>query len=102
MTDQATGSSSEPGSGRARWQQRLEDLERERDELRVKLHLAKADAKDEWVRLEEKMDRLRARIRSAGREADEAAADVGDAAKRLWDEVKEGFERIRKDIARPR
>lgn len=98
MTDQAAGSSSEPGSGRARWQRMLQDLERERDELRVKLHLAKADAKDEWVRLEEKMDRLRARLRSAGREADAAADDVGEAAQRLWDEVKEGLQRIRNEV----
>ncbi len=30
----------------------LEHFKQQRDELQVQLHLAKADAKDEWVRLE--------------------------------------------------
>ena len=33
-------------------QKLCEDLKRQRDELQVRLHVAKAEARDEWARLE--------------------------------------------------
>ena len=46
---------------KAKFQDVLGDLERERDELRVRAHLARAEAKDELARLEQKLDELRFR-----------------------------------------
>ena len=56
---------------RARWQAILTDLERQRDELKVRLHLARAEARDEWekLRLDEKLATLRQRADAAGVEA---------------------------------
>jgi hypothetical protein len=78
-----------------RVQQLLSDLERQRDELRVKMHLAKADGREELAKLDEKLDQLRARAGRVTTEAQSAAGDIGDAAKVLASEIREGFERIR-------
>lgn len=106
MTDQASNlpantpdQPQEKETGRARWQRMLEDLERERDELRVRLHLAKAETRDELDRLEARMADLKARGSAARGEAGEAMEDIGDAAKHLWSEIKEGLARVRKSLA---
>lgn len=89
------------------WQDKLEELittlERERDELRVKVHLASLDAKDEFAELETRLDSLRARMTSASGDARETAGDVGDVvgetARKLADELKEGYRKIRERMA---
>jgi len=70
-------------------------LERQRDELRVKAALAKAEARDEWDELEDKWDRLKGKLRAAGEEADDASDDVKAALSMLMEELKKGYERIR-------
>ena len=74
----------------------LQRLETERDELKLKLGLAKLEAREEWNEMEEKLDRLRGRIKVVRGEAKEASGDVGAALDTLADEIKEGFARIRK------
>lgn len=76
--------------------QKLADFERERDELRVRLHLAKAEARDEWDKLDARLDELRARLDQVGNEAGEVFDDVGEAAKLLGDEIKTGLARLRR------
>jgi len=81
---------------RAKWQQTLADLERERDELKLRIHLAKAEGRDELTRLDGKIAELRQRAQAAGSEAKGAMGDVSGAAKNLLDEIKAGFDRVRK------
>ncbi|HEY7682219.1 MAG TPA: hypothetical protein VH879_06215 [Gemmatimonadales bacterium] len=83
---------------RARWAQTLSDLERERDELKLKIHLAKAEGRDELARLDEKISDLRQRTDAAGVEAKDAMGNVGEAAKKLVAEIKAGFDRVRKTL----
>lgn len=82
------------------WRQRLNEviakMERERDELRLQLHLAKAEARDELARVDEKMAELKARAAVIDDEARDALDDIGGAARALADEVKAGYERVRK------
>ena len=73
----------------------LERLETERDELKVKVGLAKLEAKEEWQEIQGKLDRLRGRMKVLGEEADDAGEDVGAALEMLGREIKEGFNRIR-------
>lgn len=82
----------------SRWQAVLTDLERQRDELKVRLHLAKAESRDEWERLEGKLAQLRLRATAAGGEAREAMKDIGGAADRLVEEIREGLDRVRKTL----
>lgn len=86
------------------WRQRLQqlvtELEQERDELRVKVHLARADAKDELEKLEAQLDarmaELKARVASYDKDGDGSVMDdLGDAAKSLARDLQEGFRKFR-------
>lgn len=86
------------------WRQKLQelvtDLERERDELRVKMHLAKADAKDELekldAQLEAKLTELKSKVASYDKDGDGSVMDdLGDAAKSLASDLQEGFRKFR-------
>ena len=74
----------------------VDDLKTQRDELAVKIHLARQEARDEWDALEKKLEHLRARAGVVGKEAGEAADDVRAAARQLIDELKKGYERVRR------
>lgn len=76
-------------------QEILERLRQQRDELRLKMHLGKAEARDEWEELEEKWASLKERLRAVGGEATDAKGDISSAAKDLASELKRGYERIK-------
>ena len=73
----------------------FDDLRTQRDELVVKLHLARADARDEWQALEKRWEHLKAKMEVVGHEAGEVAEDVGEAARGVLDELKKGYARLR-------
>jgi len=87
------------GDRKNRWRKILQDLEGERDELRVRLHLAKAEAKDELAKLDERIAELKTRANAAREEAGDALDDIEGAAKVLWGEIRDGFDRVRKSLA---
>jgi hypothetical protein len=72
-----------------------DELRTQRDELVVKLHLARADARDEWEALEKKWQHAKAKMGVVGREAGEVAEDVGEAARGVLEELKKGYARLR-------
>jgi hypothetical protein len=72
-----------------------EELKQARDELQVKIHLAAADARDEWEQLEKKWEHFRARAEVIGRTAEEAVEDVGEALEVVGEELKRGYKKIR-------
>ena len=76
----------------------VENLKTQRDELRVKMHLAAADAKDQWDELEGKWEHFEAKAKQVSGQAAEASKDIWAAAKDLGAEIKEGYERIRKTL----
>ena len=73
----------------------LEQLKQLRDELQVKLHLAKADAKDEWTRLEQQWQEVKPKLEAAREEAGKTAESVGAALGQAIDELKKGYDRLR-------
>lgn len=83
---------------RERLTEMLEKLEQERDELKVRMHLGKAEAREEWDKLDARVGELRARLDKAGDEAGDVLDDVGAAAKLLGDEIRQGFARIRRTL----
>lgn len=83
---------------KSRWDKLIEDLQQERDELRVRLHLARKEARDELDRLDARIDELKVRARAVATEADDAFDDIEGAAKVLWGEIKDGFARVRKSF----
>lgn len=73
----------------------LEHVKQQRDELQVKLHLAKADVKDEWARLETQWDEIKPKLEAARDEVGKTAESVGTALGMAIDELKKGYERLR-------
>lgn len=71
-------------------------IEQLRDEIKVKAHLGKAEAREALEELDKKWESLQAQYKpvadEAGKTAQNATAALGLAA----DEIKEGYQRIRK------
>ena len=76
----------------------MEGLKQQRDAIKVQLHLGKAEAKQEWEEMEKKLEHLRAKVKVVGDETQEASRDVLEAAKLLAEEIKRGYDRIRKKL----
>jgi uncharacterized protein YicC (UPF0701 family) len=76
----------------------LEHLKQQRDELQVQLHLAKADAKDEWARLESQWEEIKPKLEAARGEVGRTAESVGAALGLAIDELKKGYERLRSRV----
>jgi hypothetical protein len=82
---------------RHRWHDVLAKLQQERDELALKMHLGKKEAADEWERLEAKWHELKVRATLPVQDAaDERTVGVGLAFELAAEELKKGYESIRK------
>lgn len=76
----------------------IESLKQQRDEIRVQIHLAQADAREEWDELEKKWDALEHKLAAVTNEAGDAAKDVGSALGIVADELKHAYQRIRRRL----
>ena len=76
----------------------FDELRKARDELHLKIHLAAAEARDEWEVLEKKFDNFRARADQVGEATGEAAEDIGEALELVGNELRKGYQRIRKSL----
>lgn len=76
----------------------LEGFKQQADEIRLQIHLAKAEARDEWEDLEKKLEKLKHKADVVRKEAGGASEDILEAAKLMAEEIKLGFERIRKSL----
>ncbi len=73
----------------------FDDLKRIRDELQVKIHLGKAEAKEIWERSERQIAEVESKLKFISEQAEQPLHDVRDAAKLLLGEISDGFKRIR-------
>lgn len=80
------------------WRDALERLTRERDELRVQMHLARAELRDDWEQLERQWEQLQVKLEAAGREAASSAGEVRAAAGTLLEELRKGYRRVRDQL----
>jgi len=74
----------------------LDALRRLRDELDVQLHLGGAEFKEQWGKLERGWDHLEGRLKVLGRESEDIAEDMGATLQVLGDQLRDGYERIKK------
>jgi len=71
-------------------------LRTQRDELRVRLHLMKAEVRDEFEALEKQWNHLETRMDHLKDASKESAGDIGAAAKQLAEEISTAYERIKR------
>jgi len=76
----------------------IEDLKQRRDELKVQVHLAKAEASDLWQETEDKWQHLRTQLDKIEDGASDGAKNVGAATMLAAEEIKKGYERLRQYI----
>jgi len=81
---------------RERLERELEDLRATRDELRVKMHLGKLEAQDQWKQIEKQWQHVESKLKLAGETGREVAEDIGEAASLAVEELKEGYAKLRK------
>ncbi|MBE9516634.1 MAG: hypothetical protein IME93_06615 [Proteobacteria bacterium] len=70
-------------------------LKTQRDELRVKVELGKAEVKDEWDHIEKRWHEIDQKMGIVGKEAKAASKDVLAAVEVLGKEVAEAYRRIK-------
>ncbi len=71
-------------------------IEQLRDEIKLKAHLGEQEAKDELAQLEKKWEGFLAEYKPVLSEAEKTAKNTGTALGLAADEIKSGYERIRK------
>lgn len=76
----------------------VDDLKRQRDELRLQMHLASMELRNEWDKVDGKLADLTRRTQPVREAVGESAEEVWEAVKLLGTEIKEGFDRIRKAL----
>lgn len=73
-------------------------VKQQRDELKLKLHLAKTEAREEWTKLENQWENVRNKAEVAYKETSKTAEEVGSALELTLQEIKKGYERIKKTL----
>jgi len=76
----------------------ISTLKQQRDEIALKIHLAAAEAKDEWKRTSEKYDTLVRDYEPVRKAVSDSATDVTQSLKLVAEEVQKSFNRIRKSF----
>ena len=77
-----------------------QELARLRDQLKLQLHLAKADARSQWEELEAKWVLLQSRLTALKVAKDQSSQEVRAAMKLLISELSEGYQRLREAFYR--
>lgn len=75
-----------------------EAIEQLRDEIKLKAHLGEKETKDELEQLEKKWDKFIAEYKPALKEAEDTAKNAAAALGMVADELKAGYDRIRKKL----
>ena len=78
-----------------RFDDELRQLQRVRDELRVQVHLGKAEAQELWDKLEHRFADAESKAKVLARRAEAPVQDVADAARLLIDEIRSGYRTLR-------
>jgi CBS domain-containing protein len=78
-----------------RYEEELQELRKLRDELRVQIHLGKAEAKDLWDQLEHRFIELEAKAKQIAQRMEHPIDGIGEATRLLAHEIREGYRTLR-------
>ena len=76
----------------------LEQLKQERDEVRVKVHLAKMEAEDEWRGIEERWEEFERRMGEVADNTRQTSASFVAASEQLGRELADAFRNFRERL----
>lgn len=80
----------------SRLEELIKSVKQQRDELSLKIHLGQAEAKDEWAQLQKKLAQLEAKAAPIRGAVGDTAKSVGSSLELAAQDIKKGFDRIRK------
>ena len=83
---------------KSRIEELISDLQQQRDELRLQMHLAQAEAKEEWEEIEKKWYTVENRLDDLREDAAESAGDIGAALGLVAEEIQNAYKRLRKRL----
>jgi len=73
----------------------FKELNAEREELQLQLHLLSLDAREEWDELEKKFEQFKTKASAVAEVTEESAGEVGEALKLVGEELHKGYKKIR-------
>jgi len=76
----------------------IDSVKQERDELKVKIHLASMEIRDEWEIVESKWQYFKSKATQLEHAANDSAHEVGEAVSTLGSELKEAYRHFKKSI----
>ena len=76
----------------------FKELQTERGNIKVQLHLLNMDAKEEWNELEIKYEKFKTKASTIADVTADSAGEVAEAIKLVGEELREGYKRIRDSI----
>lgn len=89
---------SKPNNLKETLQHDLDLLAQTRDELLLKLSLAKAEARDDWKALEERWVRVQGEIKRTASDSEQTVKELGESVRTLLDDLKGGYARIKTQL----
>jgi chromosome segregation ATPase len=84
---------------RERLDEVIKKLKQERDEIKLQIHLANMEGKDEYDRISRKVDQLTDQYEPVKDAVEDTAENIYSALGLVADELKFGFKRVRKAIS---
>jgi len=79
-----------------RIEEEAKELRTVRDDLKVRVHLAKMEADDAWEDLEKRWQHVEGRLSVLADAGHEVAEDVGAALQTVLEELRTGYEKMKK------
>lgn len=76
----------------------ISSLKQQRDEIALQMHLGKAELKDEWSKLQKRLDELNNEFEPVKDAVGESAENVVESLKMVASELKDGFARVWKSL----
>ena len=76
----------------------LEGLREMRDELKLQLHLGKADAREAFEGLEKRWQHLEGKLKLLREASKEDLGEIREAAKLLAEEIRDGYRHLKKRL----
>ena len=96
--DEVMAKETQKGDWRERLDHEVDELRRVRDELKVRIHLGKADARDLWERLEKRFAEVEAQVKRTAQRTEAPLHEMGEATRKIFDELRAGYRELHRQL----